>query len=37
MRHVHANDLSGFPHGTGRQETIKAGPTAEIKDGFTRL
>src|SRR5262249_42247261 len=36
MRHVYANDSSGFPHGAGRQETIKAGPAAEIEDSFTR-
>ncbi len=34
MRHVHANDPSGLPHGTGRKKTIKAGPTAEIQDGL---
>jgi hypothetical protein len=32
MRHVHPNDPSCFPHGTGRQKAIKAGPTTEIKD-----
>jgi hypothetical protein len=34
MRHVHANDPSGLPHRAGRQETIKAGPAAEIQDGL---
>ena len=34
MRHVHTNDPTCLSHGTGRKETIKACPAAEVKDGF---
>jgi hypothetical protein len=36
MGHIYANDSSCLPYGTGCQETVKAGSTAEIKDGFPR-
>jgi hypothetical protein len=36
MRHVHPNHPPYFSHGMSRKKTIKAGPTAEIKDGLPR-